>query len=105
MESEAKNNIYSSAMRAAHPATTERVPPAGGPGICRGHHCSFQRSRDAQRPTSTVNSVERRQRAQHCEKAMYDLMDALEAEGGTRTPEIVAQLREVAVAVSYLGNP
>jgi hypothetical protein len=32
-------------------------------------------------------------------------MDALEVEGGTRTPEIVAQLREVAVAVGYLGNP
>lgn len=105
MESQAKNDIYPASMREAHPATAERVPPAGGAGIRGGHHCSFQRSRDAQRPASTVNGVERRQRAQHCEKALYDLMDALEAEGGTRTPEIVAQLREVAFAVRYLGNP
>lgn len=105
MENEAQNNNYPAAMREAYPANANGLPAAGGLGIGGGHNCSFQRSSDVKRPRRTACGVERRQRAQHCEKALYDLMDALEAEGGSRAPEIVAQLREVAVAVRHLGNP
>ncbi len=105
MESKAQNNKYPAAMRAAHPSTADRVPAAGVPAVGGGNHCSFHRSRAAQHPRATVAGVERRQRAEHCEKALYDLIDAVEAEQGSRAPEIAQQLREVAVAVGYLANP
>lgn len=105
MESKAQNNKYPAAMRAAHPSTADRVPVAGRCAISGGHDCSFRRSRAAQHPRATVAGVERRQRAEHCEKALYDLIDAVEAEQGSRAPEIAQQLREVAVAVGYLANP
>lgn len=106
MESEAQNHNYPAAMRAAHPATAAGAPAAGGPGVGDRHGCSFQRSADAQRAhAATVHSVERRQRAAHCEQALYDLVEAVQAEGGSRAGEIAAQLLEVAVAVGYLANP
>ena len=105
METKAQNNKYPAAMRAAHPSTADRVPGTGGGAVSGGHHCSFQRSRAAQHPRATVAGVERRQRAEHCEKALHDLIDAVEAEQGSRAPEIAQQLREVAVAVGYLANP
>jgi hypothetical protein len=105
VETETQNNKYPAAMRAAHPSTADRVPVASVPGVGDRHGCSFQRSRAAQRPRATVAGVERRQRAEHCEKALHDLIDAVEAEQGSRAPEIAQQLREVAVAVGYLANP
>lgn len=105
VENQTENNNYPAAMRAAHPSTADRLPVAGGGAVSGGHHCSFQRSRAAQHPRATVAGVERRQRAEHCEKALHDLIDAVEAEQGSRAPEIAQQLREVAVAVGYLANP
>ena len=103
MESQAKNNIYPAAMRAAHPATDERVPPAGGPGVGGGHGCSFQRSRSVQRPGGVATaSVERRERAAHAHDALVDLIEAVEAEGGKYAQALADGLRESALAVAML---
>lgn len=105
MEQKAENNKYPAAMRAAHPPAAEAVALSGGPGVGGGHRCRFHVSSAAQRARATAVGVERRQRAGLAYMALTDLIEALDAEGGKRVPEIVEQLREVAVAVRYLTNP
>lgn len=103
MESQAKNNKYPAAMRAAHPAAAEALPNPGCPGVGGGHDCSFHRSHAVQRPGGVATaSVERRERAAHAHDALVDLVEAVEAEGGKYAQALADGLRESALAVAML---